>query len=84
MSEKIDGVKVVDRVEAKVEEKLDFAAVRAEAAELWAKLVEKDEENATIILKKIEIIMGHKMRLSEFTEDQVSLLELVVMDMREM
>ena len=84
MSEKIDGVKVVDKAEAKVEEKLDFATVRAEAADLWAKLVEQNEENANIILKKIEIIMGHKMRLSEFTEDQVDLLNLAVNEMRDM
>ncbi len=84
MSEKMDGVKVVDKTETKVEERLDFATVRGEAAELWAKLIEKDEENANIILKKIEITMGHRMRLSEFTEDQVDLLNLVVNEMRDM
>ena len=83
-AERVDGVKVVDKIEAKVEEVKDFAAVRAEASELWQKLVDKNPDNANIILKKVEINMGHKMRLSEFTEDQVDLLQLVVEDMKAM
>ena len=51
---------------------------------MWTELVGKDEENAVIILKKIEIIMGRKMKLSEFTEDQADLMALVVAEMREM
>ena len=39
-------------------------------------------EALDIILKKVEINMGHKMRLSEFTEDQVDLLQLVVEEIR--
>lgn len=85
MAEKRDGVTVVDKItNAPAEEKLDFNAVRAEAQDLWTKLVTENEENATIILKKIEIIMGHKMKLSEFTEDQVDLMQLVVLEMRDM
>lgn len=84
-AESLDGAKVVDAAPiVAVAEKLDFAAVRAEAADLWKKLVEKDEENATVILKKIEMIMGHKMKLSEFTEDQCDLMQLVVVEMRDM
>lgn len=81
----LDGAKVVDHKEVTVVEKLDFATVRAEALELWKKLTANDnEENANTILKKIEITMGHKMKLSEFTEDQVDLLALVVSEMRDM
>lgn len=83
-AEKIDGVKVVDSVKTTIEEKLDFTKVREEASTLWSTLVERDQENAEKILKKVEINMGHKMRLSEFTEDQVDLLALVVDEMREM
>lgn len=83
--EKLDGAVVVDSVErATVEEKLNFAEVRAEAQKLWTDLVTKDEENATTILKKIEMTMGHKMKLSEFTEDQVDLLAMIVEEMRTM
>ena len=84
-SETLDGAKVVDSAPiVTMEEKLDFNAVRAEAAELWGKLTTADENNAVIILKKIEMTMGHKMKLSEFTEDQCDLLALVVAEMRDM
>lgn len=85
MAEKQDGVKVVDKADlTPVSEKLDFTAVRAEALDLWTKLVGENEENANIILKKIEMIMGHRMKLSEFTEDQTDLMQLVVLEMRDM
>lgn len=84
-SEKLDGAKVVDSAPTTVQEaSLNFNAVRAEAEELWKKLVTTDENNATIILKKIEMTMGRKMKLSEFTEDQVDLLQLIVMEMRDL
>ena len=84
-SETLDGAKVVDSAPiVTMEEKLDFNAVRAEAAELWGKLTTADENNAVIILKKIEMTMGHKMKLSEVTEDQCDLLALVVAEMRDM
>lgn len=88
MAEEKDGATVVDTIQAKAEEKLDFAAVRARAQELWTKLVGSgDNANAdvaTTILKKIEMTMGRRMKLSEFTEDQCDLLQLVVLDMEEM
>ena len=77
------GAVVVEKNERSSEEKIDFKTVRSEAEALWAKLVGENEENANIILKKIEILMGRKMRLSEFTEDQADLLSLVVNDMRD-
>ena len=85
MAERNDGVKVVDKANlVNIETKLDFNKVRAEAQTLWTKLVGENEENAAIILKKIEMIMGHKMKLSEFSEDQVDLLNLAVIEMRDM
>lgn len=83
-SEKLDGATVVDKTERVIDEKKDFLKVREEASNLWAKLVNQNPDNAEVILKKVEITMGHKMRLSEFTEDQVDLLALVVDEMREM
>ena len=83
-SEKLDGAVVVETIEQKIEESLDYKAIRAEASELWQKLVAQDEENATIILKKVEMIFGRPMKLSEITEDQVDLFNLALMDMREM
>lgn len=88
-SEQLDGVTVVDKGEINaIEEKLDFNKVRAEAQELWIKLVgtgeNASEEMANTIMKKVEMVMSKRMKLSEFTEDQVDLLALCVEDMKEL
>lgn len=83
-SEKLDGAVVVDTIEQVIEEKLDYKTIREEASMLWKTLVEKDPENAPIILKKVEMIFGRPMKLSEITEDQVDLFNLVVLDMKDM
>lgn len=82
--QKKDGAVVVDKVEVKQKEVLDFKTVRERARELWTALVEKNADNADIILKKIEMVFGHRMKMSEVTEDQVDLLNLVVLDMEDM
>ena len=88
MAEEKDGATVADTVTTKTEEKVDFNAVRTRAQELWTKLVGSGDnakpEVANAILKKIEITMGRRMKLSEFTEDQADLLALVVVDMEDM
>lgn len=87
-AEEANGATVVDKIERNSEEKVDFNTLFNEAKELWVKLVgtgdDANEEVANTILKKVEIIMGHRMKISEFTEDQVDLLALVVAEMREM
>ena len=82
--EQENGAVVIDTAPVDTFEKLDYKAIRAEASELWTVLVEKDPENAPVILKKVEIIFGRPMKLSEITEDQVDLFNLVVLDMRDM
>lgn len=82
--EQENGAIVTDTAPVDTFEKLDYKAIRAEASELWTTLVEKDPENAPIILKKVEIIFGRPMKLSEITEDQVDLFNLVLLDMRDM
>lgn len=61
-----------------------FEEVRAEAKELWDKLVTEtgSEENANKISFIIERIFGKKMKLSEITEAQKDLYELVVAEMQ--
>ena len=80
----LDGATVVDKVERKIEEEVKFDEVRAEAEALWNELVKADAANADKILKKVEIIFGRKIKLSEITEDQKDLMQLVVLDMRDM
>ena len=89
LSEKKDGITVVDSSSLIPSiEKLDFSKVRAEAQDLWKRLVgEGDNANPDVaadILKKIEMTMGRRMKLSEFTEDQCELLNLVVDEMKDM
>lgn len=85
-SEKYDGAVVVDSEVAPIieTEPLNYDAIRAEAQELWGKLIAQNEENAGRVLKKVEMIFGRQMKLSEITEDQVDLYNLVVIEMREM
>ena len=88
MSEKLDGAVVVDSKEVKAAEVLDFKKIRNEANELWNKIVGVGEaanaEKAKEVMKKVEIIFGHPTKLSEITEDQVDLFNLVVIEMRDM
>src|SRR5699024_3342173 len=87
-SEELDGAQVVDKQERVVEDKLDFNSLMKEAHSLWNELVHPDDggdaEMAKTILKKIEIIFGHPTKISEITEDQVDLLQLVILDMKDL
>jgi hypothetical protein len=79
---------VVDKLEVK-QDKLDYNAIRNEAMQLWTKLVSgadeaANEEMARRIQKRVEMIFGRQIKLSEITEDQVDLFNLVVMDMRDL
>ena len=88
MAEQKDGATVVDTMKINTETEANFDEVRAKAQMLWKQLVGEGDnarpDIANAILKKIEITMGRRMKLSEFTEDQVDLLALVVVDMEEM
>lgn len=87
--QEIDGATVVDHAApVAVKERLVFSDVREHAQELWSQLVgtgdEADPDVAATILKKIEMTMGRRMKLSEFTEDQTELLQIIVDEMEEM
>lgn len=83
-SEKLDGATVVETSELIMEEALDYKKIRERASSLWANLVDRDEDNAAVILKKVEMIFGRQVKLSEITEDQVDLFNLVVLEMEDM
>lgn len=86
--QEIDGAKVVDTAIAQVESKLDYNALMAEAGTLWQQIVvidgEVNEDAARRVQKRVEMIFGRVVKISEITEDQVDLLNLVVMDMRDL
>jgi hypothetical protein len=83
-SEKLDGATVVETSELIMEEALDYKKIRERASALWADLVDRDQDNAAVILKKVEMIFGRQIKLSEITEDQVDLFNLVVLEMEDM
>lgn len=78
------NAKIVDKATDEAVEDLNYDVIRAEANDLWRKLVDKNPENAPRILKRVEMIFGRKIKLSEIMEDQVDLFNLVVLDMRDM
>lgn len=85
-SERLDGAMVVEHaIEAPEDTTLTYEEVRDKAKSLWETLVAKDpEENPKRIMKKVEMIFGRPLKLSEINEDQVDLYNLVVLEMEEM
>ena len=85
-SERLDGAMVVEHaIDAPEEAALTYEEVRDKAKSLWEALVAKDpEENPKRIMKKVEMIFGRPLKLSEINEDQVDLYNLVVLEMEEM
>lgn len=63
---------------------MTYEEIREEAQNLWLKLIQEDEENAVRIMKKVEIIFGRPIKLSEILEDQKDLYYLVLLEMRDM
>ena len=88
--QQLDGAVVVDKKDMFVEEKLDFSKVYNEAKEVWTGLLSlcpTDEEKERMVRdmnKKIEMVFGRKIKLSEVTEDQVDLLNLVLLELKDM
>ena len=85
-SERLDGAMVVEHaIDAPEDTTLTYEEVRDKAKSLWETLVAKDpEENPKRIMKKVEMIFGRPLKLSEINEDQVDLYNLVVLEMEEM
>lgn len=83
--EQEQGAIVVDTAPViETTQKLSFDEIRAEASRLWGELISQNEENAVRIMKKVEMIFGRSIKLSEITEDQTDLFYLVLLDMRDL
>lgn len=78
-----EGAEVVNsQVETTTER--TYESLKEEAFELWNKLVVNSpngEENAIKISKKVEMIFGKPIKISEIPEDQLDLYELLVFEM---
>lgn len=83
-SEKLDGATIVETQNYEIAQQMSFKEIREEAASIWEQLVNADKENATAILKKVEMIFGKPTKLSEITEDQTDLFYLCLLDMRDL
>lgn len=85
---KLDGATVVDSIESTSSIVFNYNEQKAEALELWKALVGNGEtynpEMEARVLKRVEMIFGRPMRLSEITEDQTDLYNLVLIEMREL
>lgn len=86
--EQENGAMVVDVAPVDTYEKPSYEQLRTRAMELWNSLVgtgeNADQEMAARVLKKVEMVFGRKIKLSEITEDQTDLYHLVVLDMEDM
>ena len=64
-------------------EKRKFVDTMAEAKALWVDLTANNSGNALTILGRAEKIFGKPVKLSEIPESQQDLLELVILEMKE-
>lgn len=78
------GATVVDVQEVYHHEELVYDELMSEAFRLWTTYCTADEDIAKRVLKKVEMTFNRPMKISEIMEDQVELLNLVVLDMKEM
>lgn len=82
-AEAADGAKVISE-KATVEKNRPFEETVEEGRSLWTELIQKDEKNAEKIMRIITSIFGHPMKLSEITEEQQDLFELIISEMKEL
>jgi hypothetical protein len=81
-SGKLDGATIVDNHTFSEEEVRPFSETVAEGRALWSSLIEQNPANAEKIMKAVVRIFGHEMRLSEITEEQQDLFELLLIEMK--
>lgn len=81
----LNNAQIVDKIDNTVEV-LKYDEVRDRAMALWQKLVldKQDEAMADRILKRAEMIFGRPIKLSEISEDQTDLYNLLVVEMEDL
>ena len=89
--EEQDGVTLTDHdvEQEKVLQVRPFDEIVTEAREIWEKLVGNNEtkeqqENAVKILQEIKEVFGRELRLSDITEEQSELYELLLIELRKL
>lgn len=82
-----NGGRIVDeRVDLKEEKERSFEECMDEARELWTVIQDKDPSDAMIdkLLKIVENNFGQKIKLSTVSPEQQDLLELTILDLRDL
>ena len=79
---KASGTEVVTQQENLY--KRSFADAMDEAKTLWIKLTEGNEDNAMKILDFVESTFGKRIKISEITEPDMPLLEVIIEEMKAM
>lgn len=83
--EQQEGARVVESMSPMKFVPRPFGEALAEAKELWTQLTSNNNEANTLIIQgSITRIFGQKLKLSQVTENQLELLELVIDDMKKM
>lgn len=75
------GAVVIDE-KVEVDKARSFEEVVEEGRQLWTSLVNKDPKNAEKIMKIVTDVFGRPLKLSEITEEQQDLFELILVDMK--
>ena len=75
------GAIVTTKIETGEEERT-FEEVVEEGRQLWNNLIQQDEKNAEKVMRVVTQIFGHPVKLSEITESQKDLFELVILEMK--
>ena len=80
----VDGALVTEHTELKPSPEIPFAQLQEEAKQLWIKLTKDNEQNANKILRFVKEFLGKPGKLSDITEGQKQILELVIDEMKKM
>lgn len=82
-AEEVGGI-LVDHEDKKEEKEKSFSEIREEAREVWEKLIHKDKKNIEPLMKIVTETFGRPIKLSEITENQKDLFEMVLADMKKL
>ena len=80
-----DGAEVTDHTAIAPQKQQPFEELFTEAKDMWVKLTANDNvDNAQAILAIVKKHLGRDAKISEITASQQDILELIILDMKEM
>ena len=82
-AKEVGGI-LVDHQEEEIPEEKSFMEIREEARREWDRIISNDKNNIVVLNKIITNTFGQPIRLSEITENQKDLFEIVLAEMKEL